>query len=56
MNNILSGATDGVPATIGKYKGSISLLKKEFPDYLTMYCVFHRQHLVAKSISLAFNE
>ncbi|XP_071749602.1 protein FAM200A-like [Lepeophtheirus salmonis] len=36
---------------IGRYRGFISFLKKAVPGVLTVHCVIHRQHLVAKHLS-----
>ena len=55
FQNVLSCATDGAPAMIGKYVNRMSLLKKECPGALTVHCVVHRQHLVAKYISKELN-
>ena len=55
IQNILSCATDGAPAMIGKFRGSIGLLKKWYPATLAINCVVHRQHLVAKLISDKLN-
>lgn len=55
IQNVLSCATDGAPAMIGKYRGFIGLLKEECPATITMHCVVHRQHLVAKCISDELN-
>ncbi|KAG0434301.1 Protein ZBED8 [Dictyocoela muelleri] len=51
LTNILTVATDGALAMIGRHKGFISYLKKLHPDVVTVHCVFHRQHLVAKNLS-----
>jgi zinc finger BED domain-containing protein 5/7/8/9 len=48
LANIMSVATDGAPAMVGRHRGFIALLKKEVPDILTVHCVIHRQHLVVK--------
>ena len=36
---------------VGQHKGYLSYLKKAVPGILTMHCVIHRQHLVAKNLS-----
>ncbi|XP_040581087.1 protein FAM200C-like [Lepeophtheirus salmonis] len=51
LTNILACATDGAPSMIGRYRGFISFLKKAVPGVLTVHCVIHRQHLVAKHLS-----
>ncbi|VVC43065.1 Hypothetical protein CINCED_3A015898 [Cinara cedri] len=51
MCNILSVATDGAPAMVGCHRGFIAYLKKTVPNVLTIHCVIHRQHLVAKNLS-----
>jgi len=49
--NIMSIATDGAPAMVGRHRGFIAFLKKEVPGILAVHCVIHRQHLVAKNLS-----
>ena len=44
-------ATDGIPSMIGPYRGFMAFLKAASPDVLTVHCVIHRQHLVAKNMS-----
>ena len=51
LKNMISCATDGAPSMVGKYKGFLAFMKKELPNLLTIHCVIHRQHLVAKNIS-----
>lgn len=51
LKNIISIATDGAPAMVGRHRGFIAILKKEIPDILAIHCVIHRQHLVAKNLS-----
>ncbi|XP_040575992.1 protein FAM200C-like [Lepeophtheirus salmonis] len=51
LTNILACATDGAPSMIGRYRGFISFLKKAVPGVLTVHCVIHKQHLVAKYLS-----
>ena len=36
---------------ISRHHGFISLLKNAIPGMLTVRCVIHREHLVAKTIS-----
>ncbi|XP_050520167.1 SCAN domain-containing protein 3-like [Daktulosphaira vitifoliae] len=56
MCNILSVATDGAPAMVGRYRGFIAYLKKIIPNILAIHCVIHRQHLVAKNLSERLHE
>ena len=51
LSNILSIATDGAPAMVGRYRGFLAYLKKEVPNAITVHCVIHRQHLVVKNLS-----
>lgn len=54
LSNILSVATDGAPAMVGRYRGCLAYLKKEVPNAFTVHhpsCIIHRQHLVAKNLS-----
>lgn len=51
LTNIISAATDGAPAMTGRYKGFIAYLKNKIPDLITVHCVIHRQHLVARNLS-----
>jgi len=51
LSNIISAAVDGAPAMFGRYRGFIGHLKKYLPGVLTIHCVIHRQHLVAKNLS-----
>ncbi|XP_043262496.1 SCAN domain-containing protein 3-like [Colletes gigas] len=51
LSNILSVATDGAPAMVGRYRGFLAYLKKEVPNAFTVHCIIHRQHLVAKNLS-----
>ena len=46
-------ATDGAPATmIGHYRGCASLLTGKAPGVLTICCVLHRHHPVAKNFCM----
>lgn len=56
IKNILSVATDGAPAMVGRHRGFISCLKKEIPNLVAVHCVIHRQHLVAKHLSKPLNK
>jgi hypothetical protein len=51
LDNIVSVATDGAPAMVGRYRELISYLKKAVPNVVAVHCVIHRQHLVAKNFS-----
>ncbi|CAH2010341.1 unnamed protein product [Acanthoscelides obtectus] len=56
LSNIISVATDGAPAMVGRYRGFISYLKQNVSGVLAIHCVIHRQHLVAKSLSVRLHE
>ncbi|XP_071042741.1 zinc finger BED domain-containing protein 5-like [Parasteatoda tepidariorum] len=49
--NIMSIATKGAPAMIGRRRGFIALLKSDIPDILAVHCMIHRQQLVGKNLS-----
>ena len=51
LSNILACATDGAPSMEGRHRGFISFLKKAVPGVLTVHCVIHRKHLVAKNLN-----
>ena len=51
LSNILACATNSAPSMIGRHRGFISFLKNTLPGELTVHCVIHRQHLVAKNLS-----
>lgn len=51
FTNIISIATDGAPAMVGRYRGLISHLKRTVPGLTAIHCVIHRQHLVTKHLS-----
>ncbi|XP_026331329.1 SCAN domain-containing protein 3-like [Hyposmocoma kahamanoa] len=55
FTNIISVATDGAPAMVGRYRGFISHLKRIIPGLTAIHCVIHRQHLVAKHLSDRLN-
>lgn len=55
MENIIACATDGAAAMVGKYRGFTAFLKKAIPHVMTIHCVVHRQHLVAKNITEPLN-
>ncbi|KAL0859501.1 hypothetical protein ABMA27_010658 [Loxostege sticticalis] len=54
--NIISVATDGAPAMVGRYRGFISHLKRIISGLTAIHCVIHRQHLVAKNLSDRLNQ
>jgi len=54
--NIMSVATDEALAMVSHHRGFITFLKKEVPLILTVHCVIHRQHLVAKNLSDRFHQ
>lgn len=51
LTSILTCATDGAPSMVGRYRGFTSLLKAAAPNVISIHCVIHRQHLVAKQLS-----
>ncbi|XP_076324388.1 SCAN domain-containing protein 3-like [Tachypleus tridentatus] len=52
LKNIIACATDGTPSMTGRYKGFIAHLQKAVPEVFCIHCVIHRQHLVAKKMSV----
>ncbi|CAH1998467.1 unnamed protein product [Acanthoscelides obtectus] len=56
LSNIISVATDGAPAMVGRYRGFISCLKQNVSGVLAIHCVIQRQHLVAKNLSVRLHE
>ena len=50
LNKLVSVATDGAPAIVGKRVRLIKLIKCDpnFPEFLPIHCIIHREHLVAK--------
>ncbi|CAH1965963.1 unnamed protein product [Acanthoscelides obtectus] len=56
LSNIISLATDGAPAIVGRYRGFISYLKQNVSGVLAIHCIIHRQHLVAKNLSVRLHE
>ncbi|CAH1971227.1 unnamed protein product [Acanthoscelides obtectus] len=56
LSNMISVATDGAPAMVGRYRGFISYLKQNVSWVLAIHCVIHRQHLVAKNLSVRLHE
>lgn len=51
FTNVIACATDGAPAMVGRYRGFVSRLKNVAPNVLTIHCIIHRHHLVAKHLS-----
>uniref|UniRef100_A0A5S6QPJ2 DUF4371 domain-containing protein n=1 Tax=Trichuris muris TaxID=70415 RepID=A0A5S6QPJ2_TRIMR len=51
LTNIISVATDGAPSMLGNQRGFLAYLKQAVPNVMTVHCVIHRQHLVAKHLS-----
>lgn len=49
LRNILPIAIDGASAMTRHYRGFIAHFKKAVPNVLTVHCVIHFQHLVAKT-------
>ena len=56
LSNIISVATDGAPAMVGRYRGFVNLMKQNVPGVFAIHCVIHRQHLVAKNLSSRLHE
>ncbi|CAH1972252.1 unnamed protein product [Acanthoscelides obtectus] len=56
LSNIISVATDGAPAMVGRHRGFISYLKQNASGVLAIHCVIHRQHLVTKNLSVRLHE
>ncbi|CAH1967221.1 unnamed protein product [Acanthoscelides obtectus] len=56
LSNIISIASDRAPAMVGRYRGFISYLKQNVSGVLAIHCVIHRQHLVAKNLSVRLHE
>ena len=56
LTNIISCTTDGALSMVGRHRGFLSYLKKAVPKVLTVHCVIHRQHLVAKNLSEKLHE
>jgi hypothetical protein len=50
LNKIVSIATDGAPAMLGKKIGLIGLLRddSQIPQVIPIHCIIHREHLVTK--------
>ena len=55
LENLVAIATYGAPSMIGKSSGVVSRLKKDNPSLFSIHCVVHRQHFVAKELSVKLN-
>lgn len=55
LNNLFALATDGARGMSGVNIGCWGLIKKRLPNIITVHCIIHRQHLVAKNISNHLN-
>ena len=42
LANVISCATDGAPAMVGRHRGFIAHLKKSSPGVFTIHCIVHR--------------
>ena len=51
MQNILQCATDRAVTMVEKHQGYIALMKRKISGLIAIYCVIHRQHLVARNLS-----
>ncbi|KFD56047.1 hypothetical protein M514_03171 [Trichuris suis] len=56
LQNVIAVATDGASAMPGCQRGFISYLKSVVPNVLSIHCVLHRQHLVARRLSPRLHE
>ena len=56
MSNIIECATDGAPATVGRQRGFISFMKRADPELFVIHRVVHREHLVAKHLSVRLHD
>ncbi|KFD47115.1 hypothetical protein M513_12025 [Trichuris suis] len=56
LQNIIAVATDGAPAMVRCHRRFISRLKKIVLNVLSIHCVLHRQHFVARRLSTRLNE
>ena len=56
LSNILACATDGAPAMVGRQRGFISYMKRAVPELFAIHCVVHREHLVAKHLSVRLHD
>ena len=55
LEHLVAIATDGAPSMIGKSCGVVSRLKKDNTSLFSIHCVVHRQHFVAKELSVKLN-
>lgn len=56
LTNIISVAIDGAPAMVGWHRDFLAYLKQAIPNVLSVHCVIHRHHLVAKNLSERLHE
>ena len=56
FENTTAVATDGAPAMASRYRGFATLLKEKVPHVVTVHCVLHRIHHVAKKLSGELHE
>ncbi|XP_076039364.1 protein FAM200C-like [Oratosquilla oratoria] len=54
--NIVACTTDGAAAMIGRYRGFSAYSKNAVPNVISLYCVVHRLHLVAKNLAGRLHE
>ena len=54
LNKLVSVATDGAPAMVGKRVGLIGLMKCDpnFLEFLSMHCIIHCKHLATKYLGM----
>ena len=55
LTNVIACATDSASSMMGRYHGFMAFLKAASPNVLTIHCVIHQQHLVAKNMSGRLN-
>ena len=51
VSNIVSTAADSAPTMMGHWNGVLKLLKDDNLDMITIFCVIHRENLVAGALS-----
>ena len=56
LTNIISCATNSALSMVGRHRGFLSYLKKAVPKVLTVHCVIHWQHLVARNLGEKLHE
>ena len=56
LRNVIACATDGAPAMVGRHRGFISCMKSAVPELFAIHCVVHREHLVAKHLSVRLHD